>query len=95
MSYKELETMLCENEHVINCRPLVYLSDDDIRDALTPFHLLYERKLLTYKGNNPADTDVFKASSGHLKKVMTSCNLTRRRHDIWKKTSDLRRLEDV
>ena len=43
----------------------------------------------------PADTDVCKTSSGRLKKVTTSCDQTRRRHDVWKKTSDLRRLEDV
>ena len=30
-----------------------------------------------------------------LKKVMWSYHQTRRRHDIWKKTSDLRRLEGV
>ena len=53
--------------------------------------------------NTPADTDVFKASSGRLKKVTRSYDQTRRRHDVWKrrrtynvfKTSDLRRLEDV
>ena len=44
---------------------------------------------------NPSDTDVFKAFSGRLKKVTTSYDQTRRRHDVWKKTSDLRRLEDV
>ena len=44
---------------------------------------------------SPADTDVFKTSSGRLKKVTTSCGQTRRCHDVWKKTLDLRRLEDV
>ena len=43
----------------------------------------------------PADTDVFKTSSGQLEKVTTSYDQTRRRHDVWKKMSDLRRLEDV
>ena len=42
----------------------------------------------------PADTDVFKTSSGRLKKVTTSYDETRRRHDVWKKTLHLRRLED-
>ena len=42
-----------------------------------------------------ADTDVFEASSGRRKKVTTSYDQTRRRHHVWKKTSDLRRLEDV
>ena len=42
-----------------------------------------------------ADTEVFKTSSGRLKKVTTSYDQTRRRQDVWKKASDLRRLEDV
>ena len=44
---------------------------------------------------NPEDTDVFKTSSGRLKKVTTPCDQTRRRHNLWRKTSDLRRPEDV
>ena len=43
----------------------------------------------------PADTDVFKTSSGCLKKVTTSHDQTRRCQDVWKKTSDLQRPEDV
>ena len=46
-------------------------------------------------GSTPADTDVFKTSLGRLKKVTTSYDQTRRRWDVWKKTSDLRRLADV
>ena len=34
-------------------------------------------------------------SSRRLKKVTTSCDQTRHRHDVWKKTSNLQRLEDV
>ena len=43
----------------------------------------------------PVDTDVFKTFSGRLKKLTTSYDQTRRRHDVWKKTLDLPRLEDV
>ena len=43
----------------------------------------------------PADTDVFKMSSGRLKKVRTSYHQTRRRLDVLQKTFNLRRLEDV
>ena len=49
----------------------------------------------------PANTDVFKTSSGHLRKVSMSYNHTRSHHDVLKKIwdvlkiSDLRRLEDV
>ena len=43
----------------------------------------------------PADTDVFNTSSERLKKVTTSYNQIRRCQAVWKKTSDLRRLEHV
>ena len=45
--------------------------------------------------NSSEDTDVLKRTLGRLKKVMTSYDQTRRRHDVWKKTSDLRSLGDV
>ena len=41
------------------------------------------------------DTDVFKTPSGRLKKVTTSYDQTRRRHDVLEKTFDLRSIEDV
>ena len=43
----------------------------------------------------PADTDVFKTSSGRLKKVTMSYDQTGRPQDVWQETSYLRRLEDV
>ena len=52
-----------------------------------------KRQLLLIK--NPTDTDVFKTSSGRLKKVTTSYDQIRRLiYDVLK-TSYLRRLEDV
>ena len=39
----------------------------------------------------PADTDVFKTSSGGFKKIMTSYNQTKRFLDVWQKTSELQR----
>ena len=47
------------------------------------------------RGALPGNTDAFKTSSERLKKVATSYDQTRRRYDFWKKTSDLRHLEDV
>ena len=44
---------------------------------------------------HPADTDIFKTSSGRLKKVTTSYDQTRRPQDVWQKTSYLRLLEHV
>ena len=47
-----------------------------------------DRLLLTL---NPAEMTF----SGGLKKIMTSYDQTKRLHDVWQKTSNLRRLEDV
>ena len=55
----------------------------------------YMQKSLPSFNLNPEDTDVFKMSSGRLKKVSTSCDQTRRHQDVLQKTSDLSRLEDV
>ena len=49
----------------------------------------------TNRRTNPVNTDIFKTSSGRLKKVTTSYNQTRNYDDVWKKTSDLQRLEDL
>ena len=43
----------------------------------------------------PADTGVFKTSSGRLKKVTTSYDQARLHHDVLQKTSILRCLKDV
>ena len=44
---------------------------------------------------SPADTDVYRTSSGRLKKVATSYDQTRRLYNVWQKSSDLWCLEDV
>ena len=51
--------------------------------------------IVSEKWNVSENTDVFETSSGRLKKVTTSCHQTRRLHNVWKKTSDLRCLEDI
>ena len=43
----------------------------------------------------PSGTDVFKTSLRRLKKVTTSYDQTRCCWDVWKKTSDLRRLKNL
>ena len=39
-TFEELQTILCEVEVAINSRPLAYVSDDDLDEPLTPFHLM-------------------------------------------------------
>ena len=38
--YEEMETVLDEIESILNSRPLFYLSEDDINETLTSFHLV-------------------------------------------------------
>ena len=47
-TFEELQTILCDVEAVINSRPLVYLSCDDIDEAVTPYHLIYGRTLVNH-----------------------------------------------
>ena len=49
LTFEELQTVLCEIEYKINCRPLVYTSSDDVHEGLTPFHLMYGRNLIDHK----------------------------------------------
>ena len=45
VTFEELQTILCEIEEVLNSRPLVYVSEDDLHESLTPFHLMYGRHI--------------------------------------------------
>ena len=68
------------------------------------FCIVSKKLFASKKCFNLVDTDVFKTSSGRLKKVTTSCDQTRRRQEVssWRrpihdilKTFDLQYLEDV
>ena len=45
VSFEELQTILCEVEQIINGRALVYISECDLEDDLTPFHLMLGRDI--------------------------------------------------
>ena len=47
LSYDELITVLMEIEAIINCRPLSYLSAEDLDEPLTPSHLMTGHRLLS------------------------------------------------
>ena len=40
-TFEELQATLCDVEIAINNRPLACLSEDDLDEPLTPFHLMY------------------------------------------------------
>lgn len=50
---------------------------------------------VTISNPNPAEKDVSKTYSGLCTQAMTPYDKTRRRDDVWKKTSDLLRLKEV
>ncbi len=67
ITFEELQTILCDIEVAINNRPLAYVSEDDLDEALMPFHLMYGRSIAT--GKKFLSTDVVSVMSlEHCKK---------------------------
>ena len=61
LTYEELLTVITEVEMILNCRPLSYVSGEDIEEPLTPSHLLCGRRLMSLPDNSESqdlDTDV-------------------------------------
>lgn len=70
VTYEELQTLLCQIEAVVNCRPLTYVSSDDLEDALTPSHLIYGRNI----SHHVVDTSQIAAESdfsGRVRYIQT------------------------
>ena len=82
VTFEELQTILCEIEVAVNNRPLAYVSEDDLDEALTPFHLMYGRSISTRKQFNSVDCvsisslESCKQRLFHLRKVLK---------DFWKR----------
>ena len=51
-------------------------------ESFSEYDSMLSPLIKTVISHYPANTDVFKTSSGGLKKVTTSCDETRRRHDV-------------
>ena len=69
-SFEELQTILCEIEEVLNSRPLVYVSEDDIHESVTPFHLMYGRHISTSDEIPEVGFSECKKRAEHLKTVI-------------------------
>ena len=80
LSYEELETVLLKIESVINGRPLAYLSEDDLGDALTPNHLMYGRSIRT-RSNAVVPESIVQDFSKRYKYISKLVN------DQWKRFS--------
>jgi hypothetical protein len=82
VTFEELQTILCDIEVAVNNRPLAYVSEDDLDEALTPFHLMYGRGVSTGKQFRSVDCvaisslDSCKQRLWHLRKVL---------NDFWKR----------
>ena len=48
MTYEELFTIISEIEGIMNSRPLCYNYSDDIEEVITPSHLMYGRRLMSF-----------------------------------------------
>ena len=80
ITFEELQTILCDIEVAINNRPLAYVSEDDLDEALTPFHLMYGRSIAT--GKKFLSTDVVSVMSlEHCKKRLL--HLRKLLKDLW------------
>ena len=47
LSHEELLTVVTEVEYVLTSRPLTYMSSDDVKEPLTPSHLMTGGRLLS------------------------------------------------
>jgi hypothetical protein len=79
-TFEELQTILCDVEIAINNRPLAYLSEDDLDEPLTPFHLIqgrgYVRRDLGRRNTDIAPNlslGQCKDRLVHLQKVLKDC----------------------
>ena len=45
LNYEQLQTVLLENETILNNRPLTYYYADENKPCLTPIHMLYGQAL--------------------------------------------------
>ncbi|CAB4006307.1 PREDICTED: uncharacterized protein LOC100197852 [Paramuricea clavata] len=77
-TFEELQTILCEVEVAINNRPLTYVSEDDLDEPLTPFHLMYGRGYCNRMKNTDtiltANLGQYKQRLKHLKHSAAETN---------------------
>ena len=67
LTFEDLQTILCENEHLINCRPIVYTSSDHVHETLTPFYKMF------FKSNKfDWKRDEFSHEATNIKKMVKS-----------------------
>ncbi len=74
LTYDELLTALTEIELVINSRPLSYVSEDDLEEALTPSHLLVGRRLLSFPDHLCTEPDQFEPTPDILTRRVRHLN---------------------
>ena len=74
VTYEELLTFLLEVEAVLNSRPLTFVSTEDVEEPLTPSHLLYGRRVLSFPTVCPDDVDVASIQRDELLHRLTHLN---------------------
>ena len=81
LSFDEMHTVITEIEVILNSHPLSYFDVEDIDEALTPSHLMHDKRLLTLPG---ADLTLEEEDDRHVRTrreaylIRTLCHYWRR-----------------
>ena len=76
LTLDELTTLTTEVKGVINSRPISYVSSDDTEEPLTPAHLLWGQKLLSFPNSicYAGDEEEYGVSWEHLTRRLVHLN---------------------
>ena len=75
LSYDELVTVVIEVEMVLNCRPISYVSSEDLEEPLTPAHLIIGQRISTLPEVNSLPDKDFEVSHSDLSRRARHLNI--------------------
>ena len=75
LSYDELVNVVAEAKMILNCRPILYVSSEDLEEPLTPAHLVIGRRISALPvADTPVDDD-FEISPNDLSRRAKHLNM--------------------
>ena len=75
LSYDELVTVVTEAEMVLNCRPISYVSSEDLEEPLTPAHLIIGQRISALPEVNVHPGEDFEVSQSDLSRRARHLNM--------------------
>ena len=75
LSYDELVTVVTEAEMVVNCRPISYVSSEDLEEPLTPAHLIIGQRISALPEVNVHPDEDFEVSQSDLSRRARHLNM--------------------